>query len=398
MLHSIPQSLPFLIASIAILFVGPALYSYPHLPKHVLSALDSFVLVAISGLVFLHILPESIALSGWEALLLTVLGFFGPLFFERFYHQKAHSAHTIALMIALFGFFLHATMDGVGLSEPVTTLQSSTLKTAIILHRFSEGLAIWWLLRPHYGIKLALAALAFMALATSTGFGVGEVILTEIRTVHVGFFQALVAGSLLHVVLHRPHPHHHHLDHHARHTHAVSEEVDDAPSMKRSNDLSASFGAVVAILFLVLLHTSVPDDHHLSLALHAEHPNDINSHSMYASFLTIFTTLSPLILGAQLLYALWSTRRNKGSSMRPLRAFITQWLIHIDTSAPWILAILFAVSVLHANITPSAPLISFYNKPFYAICACLLGLIYGGSFLKQGPRRFIGRIFSIGKS
>ena len=52
-----------------------------------------------------------------------------------------------------------------------------------------------------------MATLGLIALATAAGFAVGGTVFEGVDNRISGMFQALVAGSLLHVVMHRSHPH-----------------------------------------------------------------------------------------------------------------------------------------------------------------------------------------------
>jgi uncharacterized membrane protein YraQ (UPF0718 family) len=79
------------------------------------------------------------------------------------------------------------------------------LPLAVILHRFPVGLTIWWLLRPANPLWVPLAVLVGLAVSTAVGFFWGGEVTTNLSGQGVAWFQALVAGSLLHVVLHRPH-------------------------------------------------------------------------------------------------------------------------------------------------------------------------------------------------
>jgi len=64
---------------------------------------------------------------------------------------------------------------------------------------------VWWLLRKPYGRATAITVLAAVGVGTVGGyFGLGSLLESADHS-GVAFFQALVAGSLLHVVIHRVH-------------------------------------------------------------------------------------------------------------------------------------------------------------------------------------------------
>ena len=77
-----------------------------------------------------------------------------------------------------------------------------------------------------------MATLGLIALATAAGFAVGGTVFEGVDNRISGMFQALVAGSLLHVVMHRSHPH--------------GEEIDPA----RRRRLQAGLGALGGLVLL----------------------------------------------------------------------------------------------------------------------------------------------------
>jgi hypothetical protein len=75
---------------------------------------------------------------------------------------------------------------------------------AVVLHRVVEGLVVWWILRPSHGVKAAVAGVAAVILVTVLGFALGRELLGgETGGGAVEIYEALVAGSLLHVILHQ---------------------------------------------------------------------------------------------------------------------------------------------------------------------------------------------------
>jgi uncharacterized membrane protein YraQ (UPF0718 family) len=111
-------------------------------------------------------------------------------------------------VLAVAAVGVHAFMDGAALGGTALGREGdgSMLALAVILHRLPEGLVIWWLLQPSRGSWLAAAALGLVAVGTAAGFFFGTSVLSATAARGLFLFQALVAGSLLHVVLHRPHP------------------------------------------------------------------------------------------------------------------------------------------------------------------------------------------------
>jgi uncharacterized protein len=200
----------FFALSLVALVLGPAAYQMAHLARPMMSALDGFIFVAIGGLVLLHILPESVELAGWVAVLGTAAGIWLPSLIEKRLHRLAHQVHTVTLIFGLVAVGLHAFADGLaigtGTDHGSAAGTHSVLPIAVVLHRLPVGLTVWFLLRPLYGWRLASAALGLIAVATSAGFMAGAPVLAAIESRAWGLFQAVVAGTLLHVVLHRSYP------------------------------------------------------------------------------------------------------------------------------------------------------------------------------------------------
>lgn len=205
------QELPshiLLLFSLAALLIGPLLFFVFRKSASLLSALDGFIVIAISGLVFLHILPHTVQEIGGWAFVIFLASLLLPSFLERMQSQLAEKTHTTTLVIALLGIALHTFTDGIAVSNAIPRhgFHGNMLPLAIILHRIPDGLAIWWLMRPQYGKGSASRVLALMFLATILGYFVGPVFFSHLEHHWVGVFEALVGGSLLHVIFHTHHP------------------------------------------------------------------------------------------------------------------------------------------------------------------------------------------------
>lgn len=205
---SIPAS--YLLAlSLLTLAAGPLLYKTAQAARNpLLAALDGFVFVAIGGLILLHVLPESVALGGWAAALACLVGLVAPTLLEHRLHGRARQVHAVALLLGLAALGMHAFMDGLvlGGDHEGESHAHHMLPMAVILHRLPEGLMVWFLVRPLYGLPKALATLGLIAVSTVAGFSLSEVVASSIEHQGRGLFQALVGGSLLHVVMHRSYP------------------------------------------------------------------------------------------------------------------------------------------------------------------------------------------------
>ena len=195
-----------LLASILALGLGPLAYRFADRRNILLGVLDGFVFVAIGGLVILRVLPEAVMQGGWPAIGFVIVGFAGPTVAEHLFHRAAKGTHVLALFLGLLGLCLHALIDGVALGDSgAVQLWGPQLKAAVVLHRLPVGLAIWWLLRPHFGAAVPGLVLGLVAAATGVGYSVGPAMSGSLGGQSVAWFQALVGGSLLHVVFFRPH-------------------------------------------------------------------------------------------------------------------------------------------------------------------------------------------------
>ncbi len=192
-----------LIISIPVLFIGPLLWRYLGPNRALRDFGDGFILVSIGGLVLFHILPDSIGDRGWWALAACVLGMLMPMLFHLVGPRESRGANsrlrTFAfapvLLTALAGVGVHAFLDGMALVHGGR--RGDLLAFAVVLHRVSVGLTIWWILRPAFGTAAALCVLVLIALLTPAGYYLGSSIYN-----HGWFalFQAFMAGSLLHVL------------------------------------------------------------------------------------------------------------------------------------------------------------------------------------------------------
>ncbi len=200
------MSVQLWLLSLGVLLLGPALLAWAQraplwLQTIAMQGLDGFVLTSVAGIVVADVLPHALGEAGLWAVPLVLLGLMGPTLAERWLHRAAEQVHALALLLGMAGLVLHATLDGVALAGGDARPQ---LATAVLLHRLPEGLTIWWLLRPTYGRAIAGLALGLVAAATVLGMWAGPATVPDGAA--LGLIESLVAGSLLHVVLHRPHP------------------------------------------------------------------------------------------------------------------------------------------------------------------------------------------------
>ncbi len=195
-----------LVISLVALVVGPLLYGVADKARSSLVALDGFVMVAVTGLVLVHIIPHSLESAGPWALALALAGFLGPGLVEHTLRRAARQAHAAALVLALGGLVVHAVFDGAALagSGHGGHGTGSVLALAVALHRLPIAITIWSLLYAPAGRNWAAGTLVALGAGTLVGYGGADAVMHHLGSSWVGYLQALVAGSLLHVVIHRP--------------------------------------------------------------------------------------------------------------------------------------------------------------------------------------------------
>jgi len=196
-----------LLASVLALLAGPALYRAARRGIR-LAALDWSIVVVVTVLVVAELVRDVRDENGWVTIGLAGLGLLAPTAVESLlhrirFHRIETTAHWLTLLAALTGLAVHGTVDGTVLASGDAA--DLTLRLAIVVHRIPVGLAVWWLLRPPLGPGWAWVALALLAGSTAGGFVAGPTVLATLSSGVGEGFQAVVAGSLLHVVLFRTH-------------------------------------------------------------------------------------------------------------------------------------------------------------------------------------------------
>lgn len=242
-----------LLASVGALATGPFVAQVARARPAVLSFVDGFVLVAIGGLVLLEVIPHALTDGDWWAGVFMVAGFTLPAIAERLLHYGVRQTHTVVLLLALVGIAIHSALDGSALAQ-LTASGASLLGYGVILHQLPVSLMVWWVLddRPR---SWTWGALTLMGATTVAGYLAEPAVFAMLPARAGIWFEALVGGSLLHVIAHSGHDHaHDHTHDHSHapehdhaHDHAHHHAVDRAPW---ANGLGALSGAAL----LILLH------------------------------------------------------------------------------------------------------------------------------------------------
>lgn len=195
----------YLIAAVAATAGGPFLYGLLHERPRLTRYVDLFVYLVVPLLVVWQIAP-----TAWEGrtvlpILALGAGLVVPLWIGRLSRPLAQSTDAVTLVLVLSGLLLHALFEGAGLAPLAEGRSAPAFGLAVVLHRVVEGLVVWWILRPGRGASAAAAGVAAVMLMTTLGFLLGVELLAggEVSGAAVAIYQALVAGSLLHVIFHQ---------------------------------------------------------------------------------------------------------------------------------------------------------------------------------------------------
>ncbi|MDT8341679.1 MAG: permease [Longimicrobiales bacterium] len=164
--------------------------------------MDGFVMLAVPGLVFLHVVPESIDQRDLVLALALLAGLLAPGTLERITRDVAHRTDRLALVLGISGLALHAVLEGAAI-VPMGGPEDLGFALAIVLHRIPVGLAVWWLVRDVYDDRLALLALLSVAALTLAGYGGGGGLVEAMGGRGVELYTAFVSGTLVHVAFHQ---------------------------------------------------------------------------------------------------------------------------------------------------------------------------------------------------
>lgn len=195
-----------LIASLLSFALAPWLYGFLHRWRTVHNLLDTILILIVAGIVLVEVLWGSYQDIGWLGPLIGIAGLAVPSLIEQVFSKLARPAHTITAILGLIALILHSLMDGATLA----VADQEWLGLAVMLHQLPFGLAVWWLVQHARGRHFAIAVLAAMSLATIAGFALTVQILPLLNASAGVVLQAFLAGSLLHVLIHRRKPHHDH--------------------------------------------------------------------------------------------------------------------------------------------------------------------------------------------
>jgi hypothetical protein len=205
-----------LFAAIAALLAGPLIVSLGAVGLRASAFIDGFVFITVAGLFLFGVLPEASRVAGPVAWACAAAGFVLPVVLESGFVRAARQAHRAILALGVAGLVLHQLLDGVALVSGDASAahghagHGDDLALAVVVHNLPVGVAVWFLLAPNFGVWRTLAVFAVLAGGTVAGFLMGPGMLVTLEAPGVAAAQALLAGSILHVVLHgmsTPHRH-----------------------------------------------------------------------------------------------------------------------------------------------------------------------------------------------
>lgn len=195
----------FGLATLAML-LGPLAYKMLKGKGWAIELLDAFVMVAILGLLATHVFPEAFSALGAWAVLPIAAGWALPILFSRSDRFGGRTADGLAVGLAVAGLAVHTLLDGVALASADRPGHGTTgLAFAVVLHRIPVGMFVWHLPRTLFGRRAAVGLLGLIVASTGFGLTLGTQYVEALHGPVFAGFQALIAGSLLHVVLEHSH-------------------------------------------------------------------------------------------------------------------------------------------------------------------------------------------------
>lgn len=188
------------------LFIGP-LFVARYIQTKTIDLLSKTSVTLVLILIIWHMIPMA-QKEGWSLIVLPfIAGIAVPWIIEKFLHNAIHTSHEITFSVALFGLILHSAIDGAGLTEIAVEQSEWLLPIGVISHRLIMGIAIWTLIKQHFSSGRGVMVLCLMAVATISGYMAASSLEAMHDQVFFASFEALAAGALGHMLLHKPHKH-----------------------------------------------------------------------------------------------------------------------------------------------------------------------------------------------
>jgi uncharacterized membrane protein len=200
------------IFSVIALLLGPFVYLLANRRKISKQIFDGLIFITIAGIVCVYIIPQSIQIGGILAIIFVAFGLIFPYILENLFDRFVKEAHVLILILAIIGLIVHAIIDGIALlpSELINNetqlgsnifglFQDRQLAIGVVLHRLPVGMAIWWSVQSNFGTRTTVAVFTLIIVCTAISYFLSPYIIGFSEAKSLYFFQAFVAGSLVHM-------------------------------------------------------------------------------------------------------------------------------------------------------------------------------------------------------
>lgn len=185
------------------LWVGPAFAAAARRGAEISVRTGRWVRWTVAALCVFALLPHAVSHGGWPALPAFAVGVALPSLLEAIAALGRRGSHAVATLVVIAGLCGHALLDGAAVSLAAANAQS-LLVWVIALHRLPTGLAVWLAASPIWGVPLTVGALIAMTVTTIAGAFVGDWAAPWIEASWIAWFEAAIAGMLLHTLGHTP--------------------------------------------------------------------------------------------------------------------------------------------------------------------------------------------------
>ena len=193
-------NLNLLLASVFGLTLGPFLLRMNLEQEGRAKAIDSFALVAVGGLVVLHLIPDVLAHGGLLSALFVLIGGVLPAMLHR---HDGHNSKKVSAIVLLVGLAPHIALESAALGVADAD-HVWALGAAIIIHRLPVGLVVFVHLRGPGGGSRGWVAIGLLVAFAVLGFVLGDGLQDSFSEEAFAHLQALAAGMLLHVLFTHP--------------------------------------------------------------------------------------------------------------------------------------------------------------------------------------------------
>ena len=313
-----------LLSSLGLLGSGPLFARWSRSRPSVLTFIDGFVLVSIGGLVLLDVVPHALATADVLVFVCMVAGFTLPSLAERLLNFGVRQTHFAVMVLAMLGVAIHSALDGSALAA-ASVGETSLLGFGVVLHQLPVSLMVWWVLSDRHR-TVPWLVLAFMAAMTVVGYLVEPALFSQLPARAATLFEALVGGSLLHVIAHPAHDHDPDHEHEPGHPHVSAHGHAHTHDHAHDHALDHAHG----------------HDH----AHEHDHAHD-HAHAGHGQAPPAWTNGLGALTGALLIGVLYWTRSGAAGEASMASTWRTFWSLCLD-SAPAVLLAYVTAGIVYA--------------------------------------------------